>query len=173
MNVSPKQLENSSRLFNTVCSALKGSGLPPQRLELEITESSLLVPDENLLKTLNQLREIGVEIAMDDFGTGYSSLSQLRAFPFSKIKIDRSFVSGLGLDAEAGAVIRAIAALGAGLGMTTIAEGVETAAQAAQVEADGCTEIQGYLISRPIPAAEIDALLSQFPLVSEDDLFTQ
>jgi diguanylate cyclase (GGDEF)-like protein len=173
VNVSPRQLANSARLFDVVQAALKISGLSPKRLELEITESSLLEPDEILLHTLNRLRALGVEIAMDDFGTGYSSLSQLRAFPFSKIKIDRRFVSGQQLDHEAAAVIRAITTLGTSLGMTTIAEGVETPAQAAQVEADGCTEIQGYLISRPIPADEIDALLSRLPFLSKDDLSTQ
>jgi EAL domain-containing protein (putative c-di-GMP-specific phosphodiesterase class I) len=83
----------------------------------------------------------------------------LRSFPFSKLKIDQSFIAALGTDGEAAAVIRAIAALGSGLGMTTIAEGVETAEQSAQIQADGCTDIQGYLVSRPIPAAEIEALL--------------
>jgi EAL domain-containing protein (putative c-di-GMP-specific phosphodiesterase class I) len=99
---------------------------------------------------------------MDDFGTGYSSLSQLRSFPFDKIKIDRSFVAGLDGDADGAAVIRAISTLGAGLGMTTIAEGVETTEQASLVTADGCANIQGYLISRPVPAAEVPALISSF-----------
>ncbi len=162
VNVSPRQLEDRDRLFNTVVAALKASGLAPERLELEITESSLLAQDGLIADTLHRLRDLGIRIAMDDFGTGYSSLSQLRSFPFSKIKIDRSFVSSLGLVGEATGLIRAIAALGAGLGMTTIAEGVETAEQAALVEADGCTDIQGYLISRPIPAADIDALLSRY-----------
>ena len=163
VNVSPKQFQESERLFNAVTMALKASGLAPTRLELEITESSLLVPEAGILGTLNRLRAIGVRIAMDDFGTGYSSLSQLRAFPFNKIKIDRSFVAGLGRDDGSAAMIRAITALGSSLGMTTIAEGVETEAQAAQIESDGCTDIQGYLISRPIPAGEIDALLRTYP----------
>ncbi len=166
VNVSPKQLEERDRFFAAVQAALDLSGLAPSRLELEITESSMISPDAGLLATLNQLRALGIKIALDDFGTGYSSLSQLRSFPFDKIKIDRSFITSLGLDKEATAVIRAIAALGLGLGMTTIAEGVETAAQAEQVKADGCTDIQGYLISRPIPAAEIEALLHQYPLVT-------
>ena len=172
VNVSPRQLEDRDRLFNTVVAALKGSGLAPERLELEITESSLLAQDGHVADTLHRLRGLGIRIAMDDFGTGYSSLSQLRSFPFSKIKIDRSFVSGLGLDGEATGLIRAIAALGAGLGMTTIAEGVETAEQAALVQADGCTDIQGYLISRPIPAAEIDALLGQYAPAADNILTT-
>jgi EAL domain-containing protein (putative c-di-GMP-specific phosphodiesterase class I) len=99
---------------------------------------------------------------MDDFGTGYSSLSQLRSFPFSKIKIDQSFIAARGIDTDSAAVIRAIVALGAGLGMTTIAEGVETADQAELIGADGCTDIQGYLLSRPIQAAEIDEFLARY-----------
>ena len=98
---------------------------------------------------------------MDDFGTGYSSLSQLRSFPFDKIKIDRSFVRDLEENAEAIAVVRAIAALGASLGMTTTAEGVETMAQASRVHADGCTDMQGYLVSRPVPAGDVRALIKR------------
>jgi diguanylate cyclase (GGDEF)-like protein len=168
VNVSPRQLEDSERLANTVLAALEASGLAPERLEIEITESALLSTDPHVLKTLHRLRASGIHIAMDDFGTGYSSLSQLRSFPFDKIKIDRSFVADLGVDAEAAAVIRAIAALGAGLGMTTIAEGVETADQAALVGAHGCTDIPGYLISRPIQAPEIDAFLSRYALASDN-----
>jgi diguanylate cyclase (GGDEF)-like protein len=162
VNVSPRQLADSERLFNAVQAALQASGLAAERLELEITESSLLSPDAHVLDILHRLRASGIRIAMDDFGTGYSSLSQLRSFPFNKIKIDRSFVASLGVDDDAAVVIRAIAALGAGLGMTTTAEGVETAEQAALIEADGCTDIQGYLISRPIHAADIDALLRRY-----------
>jgi EAL domain-containing protein (putative c-di-GMP-specific phosphodiesterase class I) len=99
---------------------------------------------------------------MDDFGTGYSSLSQLRSFPFDKLKIDRSFVRDLSGSDEAVAVVRAIAALGASLGMTTTAEGVETPEQEAMIRADGCTDMQGYLISRPVPAGDIAALIERF-----------
>ena len=162
VNVSPRQMENSERLFQAVLAALQSSGLEPSRLELEITESSLLSQEKNVLETLHRLRAIGIRIAMDDFGTGYSSLGQLQSFPFNKIKIDRSFIISLGNDAAAAAVVRAIAALGAGLGMTTTAEGVETPEQAALVAADGCTDIQGYLISRPVPASEIDGLLGKY-----------
>jgi diguanylate cyclase (GGDEF)-like protein len=162
VNVSPRQMEDSARLFRAVQAALRISGLAATRLELEITESSLLSQDEQILGTLHRLRASGVRIAMDDFGTGYSSLGQLRSFPFDKIKIDRSFITGLGKDTDAAAVVRAIAALGAGLGVTTTAEGVETPEQAKLVEADGCTDIQGYLISRPIPASDIDALVRRY-----------
>jgi len=161
VNVSPRQFADSERLFAAVQSALRASGLAPERLELEITESSLLAREAHVLETLHRLRACGIRIAMDDFGTGYSSLSQLVSFPFDKIKIDRSFIAGLGRDADATAVPRAISALGSGLGMTTTAEGVETEAQAALVAADGCTDIQGYLIGRPIPAREIDGFLGE------------
>lgn len=166
VNVSPRQFEDSDRLFAAVQAALQASGLPPNRLELEITESSLLAREAHVLETLHRLRACGIRIAMDDFGTGYSSLSQLVSFPFDKIKIDRSFIAGLGRNADATAVLRAIAALGSGLGMTTTAEGVETAEQAALVAADGCTDIQGYLIGRPIPASEIDVFLRAFMTAS-------
>jgi diguanylate cyclase (GGDEF)-like protein len=162
VNVSPRQLENGERLFEVVHAALTASGLPPERLELEITESSLLLPHAQVLETLHRLRAAGVQIAMDDFGTGYSSLSQLRSFPFNKIKIDRSFIADLDTDDDAAAVLRAITALGAELRMSTIAEGVETAGQAARVAADGCTYIQGYLLSRPMPPGEIDAFLTRY-----------
>ena len=164
VNVSPRQFEDSDRLFAAVQSALQASGIAPTRLELEITESSLLAREAHVLETLHRLRACGIRIAMDDFGTGYSSLSQLVSFPFDKIKIDRSFIAGLGRNADATAVLRAISALGSGLGMTTTAEGVETKEQAALVAADGCTDIQGYLIGRPIPASQIDLFLCQYIL---------
>jgi len=162
VNVSPRQLEDGARLLDAVHAALKASGLSPERLELEITESSLLLPDAPVLETLHHLRGAGVQIAMDDFGTGYSSLSQLRSFPFNKIKIDRSFIADLDTNDDAAAVLRAITALGSELRMSTIAEGVETVGQAARVAADGCTYIQGYLLSRPMPPADIDAFLNQY-----------
>jgi EAL domain-containing protein (putative c-di-GMP-specific phosphodiesterase class I) len=109
---------------------------------------------------LHSLRALGVTIAMDDFGTGYSGLSYLRAFPFDKIKIDRSFISAVGEGADCMAIIKAIANLGWSLGIPTLAEGVETKKQLAWLRAAGCTEMQGYLFSRPVPAREIAKLLS-------------
>ena len=170
VNVSPRQLENSERLIRAVDAALEGAGLSPDRLELEITETSLMSKTGDVLATLHRFRDRGIRIAMDDFGTGYSSLGQLRSFPFDKIKIDRSFIAGVGAGpgsgagsvADATAVIRAIAAIGSGLGMTTTAEGVETDEQASLVGADGCTDIQGFLISKPVPAAELDALMRRY-----------
>jgi diguanylate cyclase (GGDEF)-like protein len=165
VNVSPRQIENSERLIRAVDTALEVSGLSPSRLELEITESSLLSKADDVLATLHRLRDRGIRIAMDDFGTGYASLGQLRSFPFDKIKIDRSLIAGLPEGADAAAVIRVIAAIGSGLGMATTAEGVETSEQAALVEADGCTDIQGYLISRPVPASAIGDLMRRYSLV--------
>ena len=164
VNVSPRQFENPAHLVESVGRALAASGLPGRRLEIEITESALMRNEDNVLDALTRLRAMGVRVAMDDFGTGYSSLSQLHSFPFDKIKIDRSFVSDRGED-QAGnqdAVIRAITALGASLGMSTIAEGVETTDQLLRLRADGCTSVQGYLFSRPVPVAQIDGLIASF-----------
>jgi len=159
VNVSAKQLEDQTRLPRVVEAALTATGLPACRLEVEITESALMRYEKQALHVLHALRAKGVRISMDDFGTGYSSLSQLRSFPFDKLKIDRSFVRDLSNSEEAVAVIRAIAALGASLGMTTTAEGVETDAQEAMVRNDGCTDMQGYLVSRPVPASEVTELI--------------
>jgi EAL domain-containing protein (putative c-di-GMP-specific phosphodiesterase class I) len=109
---------------------------------------------------LEALREIGVRVALDDFGTGYSSLGYLRSFPFDRIKIDQSFVRGAANDPIGHAIVRAIAALGQSLGMRTVAEGVETREQMARITADGCTDVQGYLISRPITPEQIEGFLS-------------
>lgn len=159
VNVSPKQLLDRDRLPRAIAASLADTGLAPERLEIEITESAL-VREAEALEVLHSVRRLGVRVSMDDFGTGYSSLSQLRRFPFDKLKIDRSFVRDIGGCKEAEAVVRAIAALGRSLGMTTIAEGVETERQAAMVHADGCTEIQGYLVSKPVPEAELAKLLN-------------
>ena len=159
VNVSPAQFKNE-RLVEMVMSALSSSGLPATRLEVEITEGVLLQENEKTLQTLHRLRELGVRVSMDDFGTGYSSLSYLRSFPFDKIKIDRSFVSDLSGKRDGEAIIRAIACLGRSLGMTTVAEGVETADQMERIRAEGCTDVQGYLISKPVSAAEVLKFLS-------------
>jgi EAL domain-containing protein (putative c-di-GMP-specific phosphodiesterase class I) len=142
-----------------VKAALAASGLDPARLDLEITESSLLDNTENALNVLHQLKALGVRISMDDFGTGYSSLSYLQKFPFDKIKIDQSFVRGADHNEDSDAIVRAVAALGKSLGMTTVAEGVETQEQLDRVRAGGCSEVQGYLTGRPLPAAEAASLM--------------
>jgi len=153
VNVSPVQFRTGN-LRDTVVCALENSGLSPSRLELEITETVLLQESDSALDTLHRLRELGVRVSMDDFGTGYSSLSYLRSFPFDKIKIDRSFVTELGRDPGCAAIVSAVASLGLKLGITTTAEGVETPEQLDLIRAAGCAEVQGYLFSRPMPAAE-------------------
>jgi EAL domain-containing protein (putative c-di-GMP-specific phosphodiesterase class I) len=142
-----------------VRNALASTGLPPERLELEITEGVLMKDFDNALEQLWEIKSLGVGIAMDDFGTGYSSLSNLNSFPFSKIKIDQSFVRGEN-SSKSRALVQAIISLGANLGIMTIAEGVETQEQYDQLAADGCLGAQGYLISRPIPKMAIADFIS-------------
>jgi predicted signal transduction protein with EAL and GGDEF domain len=158
VNLSPSQFR-SGNLLSTVTEALKHAGLPPLRLELEITETLLLEKSAHVLATLHALRALGVRISMDDFGTGYSSLSYLRSFPFDKIKIDQSFVRDLGANREAQAIIRSIVSLGKGLGVIITAEGVETEAELSCLRAEGCHEGQGFLFSKARPNAEIVSLL--------------
>ena len=158
VNLSAVQFR-SPGLVQVVLGALASSGLPAERLELEITETVLLQDSEATLSTLYQLRALGVRIAMDDFGTGYSSLSYLQSFPFDKIKIDRSFVKDITEGVESLNIVRAIAAMASGLGMTTTAEGVETREQLAAVRSEGCTETQGFVYSKPMPGSEVEAFL--------------
>jgi predicted signal transduction protein with EAL and GGDEF domain len=159
VNLSPVQFKNQN-LALLVVSALAQSGLPARRLELEITEAVLLQNNEATLATLHRLRDLGVRIAMDDFGTGYSSLSYLRSFPFDKIKIDRSFIHDIADKDESGAIVQAVTSLASRLNMATTAEGVETEAQLRMIQALGCTEMQGYLYSRPVPAKDLVPLLA-------------
>jgi diguanylate cyclase (GGDEF)-like protein len=161
VNVSERQLDDGQHFVAQVVAALRDSGLPARRLELEITEPSLLARPDDTRLLLRDLRELGVRIVMDNFGAGYTSLRHLRAFPFDAIKIDRSFIHSLDRSNDSGVMVRAIASVGTGLGMSVVAAGVETTAQYRMVEADGCTEIQGFLIARPIPAAGVDALLAR------------
>ncbi|HJU32711.1 MAG TPA: PAS-domain containing protein, partial [Hyphomicrobiaceae bacterium] len=161
VNLSPVQFRGSG-LVHVVVNALAASGLQPERLELEITENTLLQDSDATLNMLYQLRSLGVRIAMDDFGTGYSSLSYLQAFPFDKIKIDRSFVKDIADGVGSLNIVRAVAAMASGLGMTTTAEGVETKEQMDTVRAEGCTELQGYLFCRPLPLAEVEPFLRRF-----------
>jgi predicted signal transduction protein with EAL and GGDEF domain len=159
VNVSPVQFKNVN-LVETVRGALTSAGLAPSRLELEITETVLLQNSEATLATLHQLRALGIRIAMDDFGVGYSSLSYFQSFPFDKIKLDRSFISGLSEGNSSLAILRAVASLGANLSIVTTAEGVETAEQLQQIRREGISQIQGYLISPPRSAEEISKLLN-------------
>ena len=160
VNLSPMQFRGGSLVLH-VTASLAAAHLRADRLELEITEGLLLQHTEATLKTLHQLRGLGVRISMDDFGTGYSSLSYLRKFPFDKIKIDRSFVHDLSEADGCTAIVKAVMDLGLGLGMSTTAEGVETVEQLAYLRREGCVEAQGYLISPPRPASAVREMLSQ------------
>ena len=162
VNLSPAQL-NSRNLVSMVTAALRESGMPPRKLQLEITESVLLQNTFTTLATLHELRKMGVQIALDDFGTGYSSLSYLRSFPFDKIKIDRSFIQDLSNGAEPLAIVNAVAGLAKCLNMTSTAEGVETQQQMDVLQAIGCTEMQGYLFSHARPAHEIRQFFAKSP----------
>jgi diguanylate cyclase (GGDEF)-like protein len=157
VNLSPAQFRRRAVVLDVVA-ALGASGLPARRLEVEITEAVLLQHTEINIGILDELHDLGVRISMDDFGTGYSSLAYLQKFPFDKIKIDRSFVNELDRP-ESIAIIRAVAGLGSNLGMKTTAEGVETEDQLRTLKEEGCTEVQGYLFSKPVPAAEAAQLL--------------
>jgi diguanylate cyclase (GGDEF)-like protein len=159
VNLSPVQFR-SRNLVSSVVSALETSGLPANRLELEITETVLLQDSDSTLTTLHKLRSFGIRISMDDFGTGYSSLSYLRSFPFDKIKIDRSFVTELATRDGSMAIVRAVTGLGKSLGILTTAEGVETKEQLNLLRTEGCTEVQGYLFDPPRPAADVEKMLS-------------
>jgi diguanylate cyclase (GGDEF)-like protein/PAS domain S-box-containing protein len=168
VNISAAQFRGSS-LMPVVVNALAASGLHPARLEIEITETVLLHDREATIAMLHQLRTLGIRIAMDDFGTGYSSLTYLQSFPFDKIKIDRSFVKDITENAGSLYIVRAVAALANGMGMAATAEGVETKEQLDKIAAVGCTEMQGYLFSRPLPVAEIERLfIPQLPKRDDD-----
>lgn len=161
VNVSPKQF-TSPALKQAVVQALAANGLPPERLELEITESIFISNVKRTLETLHALRSLGVRIALDDFGTGYSSLSYLRSFPFDKLKIDQSFVRGLEIETSGFAIIRAIITLAHALGIEALAEGVEEPMQFDVLEREGCDLVQGYLINRPVSAGAVNDLILQF-----------
>ena len=157
VNISAAQFR-SPGLMQVIVGALATSGLQPTRLEIEITETVLLHNKEATLAVLHQLRALGIRIAMDDFGTGYSSLTYLQCFPFDKIKIDRSFVKDITENTGSLNIVRAVAALAKDMGMTATAEGVETSEQLEKITSEGCTEMQGFLFSRPLPAHEIERL---------------
>ncbi|MGH7025840.1 putative bifunctional diguanylate cyclase/phosphodiesterase [Brevundimonas sp.] len=154
VNLSPVQLGHVD-LPRLVHQVLLETGLDASRLELEITETAMISDMERTTHVLRQLKALGVTIAMDDFGTGYSSLSMLRAFPFDKIKLDRSFMTELdGAAPQSRAIIRAVLTIGESLSIPVLAEGVETAEQLAFLRAQGCNEVQGYLLGRPQPEAD-------------------
>jgi EAL domain-containing protein (putative c-di-GMP-specific phosphodiesterase class I) len=151
VNVSAVQLRDG--LEEGVITALAGAGLDARRLTLEVTESVLMRDADDALARLHRLRDLGVGVALDDFGTGFSSLSYLRRFPFDKIKLDRAFVRDIA-QPETAAIVRAVADLGERLGKRVVVEGVETEEQLECVRREGCTEVQGFLFSRPLTAAD-------------------
>ncbi|MGI4797174.1 MAG: EAL domain-containing protein, partial [Janthinobacterium lividum] len=161
VNLSPVQLRLPD-LVETVVSALAEAGLPPERLELELTETAMIDNIASASSMLQQLRAMGVTIALDDFGTGYSSLSFLRTLPFDRIKIDRSFVQDLGTRQEASAIVSAITGLCSSLGIAVTAEGVETDRQIDLLRELGCSDVQGYRIGRPCSAPALLEWLAAF-----------
>lgn len=158
VNLSVSQFRHAS-LLSTVVAALDETGLSAGRLEIEITESVFLTDADQSLPLLRALKALGIRIAIDDFGTGYSSLSYLRSFSFDKIKLDRSFVSGIETDAGNLAIVRAVVGIGSGFNATTLAEGIETEEQLQKLRAEGFSEVQGYLLGRPMPQREAEALI--------------
>jgi diguanylate cyclase (GGDEF)-like protein/PAS domain S-box-containing protein len=163
VNVSAVQFQQPG-LEESVLSALAASKLAPHRLVLEITETVLVQDAEAVIACLHRLKALGVHIALDDFGTGYSSLSYLRRFPFDKIKIDRSFIREI-TDPDAAVIVRAVVGIATQLGATVTAEGVETTSQLEQVLSEGCTDVQGYLISRPLPGEQASEFITSSRLV--------
>jgi diguanylate cyclase (GGDEF)-like protein len=161
VNVSPTQFRNE-RLLQVMTDTLAETGLAPERLDLEITESVLLAHNDSTWGTLHALRNCGISISMDDFGTGYSSLSYLHSFPFDKIKIDQSFIRSLSAEDGSRAIVHAMVALGSSLGIRTTAEGVETEEQLRWLNQIGCNEVQGYFFSKPVPANQLPALLERW-----------
>jgi EAL domain-containing protein (putative c-di-GMP-specific phosphodiesterase class I) len=169
VNVSATQLQDDDWV-ETVADALRSSGANPECLELEITETSVLQEGPSTLATLTSISEMGVGIVLDDFGTGYSSLSNLRGLPIGRVKVDRSFVSEIAEDGEGGAIAAAVVALALSLDLEVVAEGVETHDQANFLCSKGCTELQGYLISRPLAASEFERFMDRQKQESEDPL---
>lgn len=165
VNLSPAQFKQRD-LPQLVHAVLIETGLSPMRLELEITENVLLNESARALSLLRRLKSLGVQIALDDFGTGYSSLSYLQSYPFDKIKIDAKFVSQLGSNPQSSTILRAVIALGHGLRMSVIAEGVETADQYAFLVQEHCDQVQGYFIGRPHPVCEYDQIVGRQPPTS-------
>jgi EAL domain-containing protein (putative c-di-GMP-specific phosphodiesterase class I) len=159
VNLSPAQFRHAD-LAKEILVVLKETGLPAERLELEITESLLIDDPDRVLATLMVLKEAGIRVSLDDFGTGYSSLSYLQRFPFDKIKIDRSFVAQMEKNADSMSIIRAVIALGKSLRIKVTAEGVESAAQLSLLQQENCDLVQGYLLGKPMAKEDLGSLLS-------------
>ncbi len=165
VNISAVQFRHTN-LVDLVSDALAMSGLAPERLDLELTESIVMEDSRTTITKLRKLRKLGIHLSMDDFGTGYSSLNRLRHLPFDRLKVDRSFVRELGGNRDDAAIVRAIVTLGKNLGMQVIAEGVETDAQLAQLHMESCDIAQGYFFGRPVPSTEIGRQLGQYNAVA-------
>jgi diguanylate cyclase (GGDEF)-like protein/PAS domain S-box-containing protein len=158
VNLSPVQFRHAD-LAKEILAIVKETGLPPERLELEITEGVLIEDTERTLATLGALKAAGVSVSLDDFGTGYSSLSYLQRFSFDKIKIDRSFIWEMERNADSMAIVRSVIALGRSLRITVIAEGVETVEQLALLQTEQCDQVQGFLLGRPVSAKDLGNLV--------------
>ena len=152
MNISAKQLQRPDDLLSELTSILGKTELAPRSLVLEITESMLMGDAEHNVEVLRKLKDLGVSIAVDDFGTGYSNLAYLKRFPVDWLKVDKSFVDGLGENPEDTAIVEAVISLGRAMGMQTVAEGIETTGQADLLRVLGCELGQGYYFSEPLPA---------------------
>ena len=158
VNVSPAQIVHAD-FARLVERTLAEAGVDPSRLEIEVTESLFIYDAETALRTLEKIKALGVSVAMDDFGTGYSSLSTLRSFPFDRIKIDRSFIVDMVSNTDAAAIVETIMGLSRAIGRTVVAEGVETEAQLELLQRQGCNEVQGYLIGKPLPIESYSHLM--------------
>lgn len=158
VNLSPRQFAQPG-LAQSVAATLRETGRAAELLELELTERLVMADVDNAILTLGALKQLGVQIAIDDFGTGHSSLSYLRRFPIDILKIDQSFVGDITLAEDGAAIVRTIISLAHSLRLCVIAEGVETSEQQAYLMQHGCDQAQGYLIGRPVPAAEFEAIM--------------
>jgi EAL domain-containing protein (putative c-di-GMP-specific phosphodiesterase class I) len=165
VNLSPVQFRDGN-IVSIVKRALESSGLHPERLELEVTESLWIHDSDSVINQLRRLRGLGVSIALDDFGTGYSSLAYLWKFPFNTVKIDQSFVRGMENEPKAAAIVHTITSLGKVLDLTITAEGVETPEQARILKEAGCDQAQGFLFGRPLPALAATALANSERIVA-------
>jgi EAL domain-containing protein (putative c-di-GMP-specific phosphodiesterase class I) len=162
VNLSGHQLRQSN-LVETVVRVLEETSLSPDRLELEITESTIMQDDEGTLAAFEELHQMGVGLALDDFGTGYSSLSYLRRFSLTRVKVDRSFVKGIPADQYDGALTTAVIGMAHSIGLKVVAEGVETPEQADFLREHDCDELQGFLFGRAVPAEEFSQLIEAEP----------
>jgi EAL domain-containing protein (putative c-di-GMP-specific phosphodiesterase class I) len=168
VNLSPLQFACDD-LAEKIHAILLETGLSPRRLEVEVTESTVMSDQTRGLHALRKLKAMGISVAMDDFGTGYSSLATLHAFPFDKIKLDQSFVKRLPEDAAAAAIVRTVLALGASLNIPVLAEGIETEAQWQFLAREGCAKGQGYLFARPQGLAQLPAAIAAAARFARED----